>query len=172
MEAWNIPCRRNNFVFMMETSSGSIWKLTLKLCSSTFLVCRAHLPPLHLCKAQLIPHTSCVKTSSTAPILTHIFLIWLPLTSFSQMHEIPCCNEKQRELLPLFTCKDSFLWDLSGAGGWHIKCVLSITLLWKLKAPNQGSFAHRGLSLSTKLMCKTMQGPSRKCPLYEIGSHH
>lgn len=48
MEAWNIPCGRRHFVFMMETSSDSLWKLVQELHFSASLVYRAHFTPLPL----------------------------------------------------------------------------------------------------------------------------
>lgn len=45
--------------------------------------------------------------------------------------------------------------------------MFSITVLWKLKAPNQSSFGHRGLNLNAKLIYEPIQGSSRKRPLLE-----
>lgn len=176
MEAWNIPCRRRYFVSTMEASSDSLWKLAQELHSSASLVCRAHLRPLDLCKVQLIAqflHTdflSCTHPLGHLPNLTSSGLEYRTHLMFSGANILsiitPFCYEKQRELSTLFTCKESFLWDISRGGSRNI-WVLSITVLWKIQASNQHSFAHRGLGLKAKLICEPIWDVSGKDPVPE-----
>ena len=165
METWNIPCRRHCFIFMMETSSDSLWKLAQEPHSSASLVCGAQRAPLDLGKEQLSQRHPSLPTPSSLD-----FLCSWPLHT---PHVLRCkytayyYNAKQRKLWTLFTGRDSFLWDVSRGGSWNIIWVLSITVLWKLQVPNWSSFALRGLGLNAKLVNEPIQGPSRKCPFPE-----
>lgn len=72
MEAGNIPCRRRYFIFLMETSSDSLWKLAQELHSSASLVCRAQLAPLDLGKVQLPPCLQHTDVLSGTPPCLHL----------------------------------------------------------------------------------------------------